>query len=1210
MPRTPLTHANERIDKVDLDAIISFPRDLDNLLSKYRFQDKQSRIMQGFRVELPTQSQFPGRIVVHGGFSNARNGQHLHDEDNLNDSKTVTLEGSSTTFYVEIEFIETDSDVDARAFWDPTVDQGLDVSGDALPDGQEFSSTVATRKTPGWRVVTPISTTGFERDQPGTINSNKIPLVQLATDANNEITLAANTNLSTEKAVSTVLEAISTSQWRVQNPTLFVAGENIDITDATGTSATTITTVDYESGLVTTPVTTIRSAGAIMRVTSGTSPEFIVPQTDEDFGRYRRIEVAALAPGHVVDHRDMMFRGDEVHGHILSRGHGSVTDRSDVNLQSLKDQVDFLAAKLQEMQWGHTHPHEALDSTNRIPPGLTVAGLPAVPRYYDRPEGSLAGARTAAITVGDGTNSWGDLNGTTEAVLQVAHDALPASGGRIFLKRGTYTLSATDFDWTNTGVVTLEGEEGSIIEFTGAGKIHINTTGTPRLKSLTIRGDGVAARTGILVDTSNPTGFEMEDIAVTDCSLDLDALIPFTAEFRRIRFFASSVNMSLRPLVRAVGVNSVLSGVWTECSFVHDSFNNVVGTALIDLVTVTPTLSANLLSFVDCVFSTLTNFFVNLDGVSLGTTAAFTQFTRCIFSTLLTVVHVRIGGGSNIKFNECMGIDAIASLVQATGVDHIEVDAYVNSTGAILFPAVDLTDCTGIKVSNCDVITQSAGFGSTAGIKIIATSSDVDDVLIEGNSISGTTDNTIGVMLDLNGSNMRNVRINSNLLDQCACGIGLLGTSGVNDYEDVTIQGNQIVDGGIGDTATYLKLGIYGAAGADFKKVNIIGNHVQNCNTADVLILAVNTTRQGIIIKGPLDQAVISENQIMEIGEAANLMANASGIWLTKPQNVNVSKNVISSVAGITQVSGIQLGESPNWATRCTVSDNVIETIDADTGSAWGIRMYKVYNSTFTGNFVGSLTTSSGTLTAAFGVDDASNGQVSESTFTGNKFVTSDSTGRMFFFRLVRLQRVAITGNESSGGYLTGDETTGIYYCFMQVLIATALDHFEYCTISNNIAHRCTNGNVLITTTALGNTQWITITGNNFQSEGGHNIEVDAGTHISVSGNTLINHGASVNDRNVLFSIGGLTTGRILVDHNMCYEATAGGKNIELAAGADQYQVNHNLCDRATAAGNAIDTSAAGVNGVVYGNLNDTAGSYNVGAGGVTAGAVYEVTFP
>ena len=157
--KAPFFHPAERLDLNDmLHATSEFPRDVTRLNNKSLLLDRRPRVLRGFRIEVPDQGTYKGRIVVHNGIGINRDGQILHNEEVLTTSRTVTLEVASKAYYIEIEFVEQEASADSRAFWDPTVDQLTDPSGDQRPDGQEFSQNVSTRKVWDWKVVSPITT--------------------------------------------------------------------------------------------------------------------------------------------------------------------------------------------------------------------------------------------------------------------------------------------------------------------------------------------------------------------------------------------------------------------------------------------------------------------------------------------------------------------------------------------------------------------------------------------------------------------------------------------------------------------------------------------------------------------------------------------------------------------------------------------------------------------------------------------------------------------------------------------------------------------------------------------------------------------------------------------------------------------------------------------------------------------------------------------
>jgi hypothetical protein len=571
------------------------------------------------------------------------------------------------------------------------------------------------------------------------------------------------------------------------------------------------------------------------------------------------------------------------------------------------------------------------------------------------------------------------------------------------------------------------------------------------------------------------------------------------------------------------------------------------------------------------------------------------------------VTHVRATGGANLKFNECVGTDAIASLIYANNVDNVEVDAYLNSNPVgVAFPPVDLVDCNNIKAVNNHVVINTGlvvVYPSNGGISILAQAQDVTDVVLDNNTVIGASDLVTGYKFDMNGGDIRRVRATNNYTSACAVGLAMLDTGGSGTYEDVSINTNQFKDNDDGLIATYQKLGVYGAATATFKKVKVDGNHIQNCNPANTNPLVGGTSRQGIIIKGYTEDCSVCLNEIKSIGNNPSFMGNVAGIWLSFPNGVKVLGNDINGVIGNSNTAGIQLGESPNTASRIVSSDNLIANVYDDATTAWGFHWYKLTSSSFSNNVFSNIVTNAGSNAAAFGVQDPANGLLSQCTFTGNKMVASDAQNDMFLFILHKLYRVTVTGNECSGVYTTGDEKTGTYKYFLYAEISVAADRIWYLSVNNNIGHLCSSANVKINTGAAGQAQRISITDNIFQVDGNENIDVDVVSFLMIKGNTLENSGLNAADRNVYITG---PSNKIIISENNCALIGGTGKHIELLTGATQYQINHNITDASASAPTTIDTSAATGVGVVYGNLVDAAGSYNGSDSGVTAGAVHE----
>src|SRR5690606_17595041 len=81
------------------------------------------------------------------------------------------------------------------------------------------------------------------------------------------------------------------------------------------------------------------------------------------------------------------------------------------------------------------------------------------PRYFD-PAGSVQGARSNTVSIGNGSTSFGDFNGTDATVFIDAINALPSGGGTIFVKEGTYQIDA---QVEVTKDVTIVGESKSTV---------------------------------------------------------------------------------------------------------------------------------------------------------------------------------------------------------------------------------------------------------------------------------------------------------------------------------------------------------------------------------------------------------------------------------------------------------------------------------------------------------------------------------------------------------------------------------------------------------------------------------------------------------------------------------------------------------------------------------------------------------------------------
>ncbi len=1157
MPNSVQVQASERVDAADLRAAIEHPQELTKLLAEQVVLDRQARVLRGFRVQLTDQNTTPGRIVVHCGTAFDRSGRMLINETQGNATRTITLEGTSSTFFVELEFVESDAVVDSRAFWDPTVDQGTDPSGDEKPDGQEFSNNVATRKTSDWKIVQPISTSAFERDlNPG---SNRVPLIKLSTDGSNKIVAGVNPGLTTEKAATTLLQQISATKIRVQNARYMPQpGGNIKVSEGAGVEETvTVSSVDRESGVlgVSTMLNT-HTPGDIIRVTTSTEPDFITEASQQ--GRYWR----DLWGG--IDCRDRVFQGDELHGSYLSRGHSSPTARSSVNLQSLQDYVDFLSAQIQELKWGTLNPYVAPLDAERIPPGLSVVPIPTIPRHYDR-AGGLMGSRMAAITVGDGLNSYGDLNGSDDTALQAAHDALPAAGGRIFLKRGTYSLY-NDFDWTSPGDIVLEGESGTIIELCG-GRLHITGGGSITLRSLTIQeGASTPSNIGIMVGSATPVTFTMTDVLMLNAAFNLGVALPNTSFFTRTYFTANSANMATIPLIKITGTGGTLSGTFAQCQFSHYSYNALT-TALIDCISASPTASCVNLIFSDCDFGTV---WLNAESIHLGNTVNIVQFDKCFFLNLLTLCHIRATGGANVKLTNCVGGDALASFAYLSGMSHVTVDGYLNANSVGL-PAVELINCSDAKIMNCDVKVNSGTSLTNAAFKISA-NANCKDVEITNNLIHGDTNTgyhkTNGIRIDQTGgvtSYFSNIKINDNTFRTCEVPIYVANSgAAASYYQGLEISNNTMIDLD-GYTTVTMKCGIYFGSVSYREGVSITNNSIIGMAPSTTDTTGIVAGRAGICIAGTNNtQFVIEGNVIQYTGHLLYALAETAGIYIVGIEHSTIADNMIKNVVG-TNGFGIKFSQS---VTYTTISSNKMETVVGTTTTAYGVYAHNLTNVAITTNSISNVVCPAVLTTSAIIGSSSSSSSWTGATIAGNVAYINDSRTSFIECSNLVFERSSVTGNSVDVG------ASGMRGFFEHNTAAGG--YFTNNTITGNAAHGGQNWSIRIDARSGVGKRNLVISGNNLMSTstGGAGIEVLGVSWMTVTGNMV-----HVNSDGYSFYASDCL--RFSVTGNVFSRQTDLTQNtVKIASGCNYYTVQGNVCDQnGGSTTNSIDTASAGQTG-------------------------------
>ena len=1194
MPKYPLTHASERVDKVDLDAFLTYANDSVDLGRKIYVLDAQSRIVRGFRIELADQSTYPGRITVHGGEAYDHEGKTLFNEDQADVSRTITLEGINADFYVEVEFIESDSDSDARAFWDPTVDQGLDVSGDALLDGQELSTTVATRKTPDWRIVQPVSTTNFQRELVGTLNSTRVPLVRISTDGSNEITVAANPQLSTEKAATIMLKQLSATQIRVQNTQLFRAGQTITVSQHSGSAeASTISAVDHAQSLLT--ISTINftgnhQPGAIVRVTDVAAPDFI---DEAAYGRYRRDPLEAVAANSTIDYRDKLYRGDEVHGKILSQGFTGLFDKNDLNLQSLKDYVDFLSSQLFEMKWGHPDPYTSSTDSSRAPVGLgPYTSFPPTPRYYDRSDGLMA-SRGPMITVGDGSDSYGDFNGTDHTPINAALGVLPTAGGTIFIKKGTYTITS-NVNITSSGKVIIIGEPGTNITCNG-GNVLVNMAGSLVIQDIELTGTATST-TVLQVDTTAPAGLILDRVTFTDGRFGVDVVLPDLCVFRDCVFSATSAWMQTVSLVFCLSTAGEINGLFQNCNFnnVASTASNTVGCfSLTGAATSTTTSN---LKFNNCQFfatnvNATTGTLVHLSDGAQNTVIEYSEF-NCTGAAY----HIRGLGGDNLKVFNCRQIDSVASLIGLDDMTNIWLEH--NKDGNAGADAIICNDCSQVKILNNTLTANSSSSLTDAAIKIQSTG-DIQDIVIADNHITGdtTNTNTVGVIFDIAGTfTTQLLSINNNTFDHLEVCLYFNNSSGFGYYDDVLIVDNFFQDS---DSTVVQKISI---AGVDVQKRNWnISNNIFTDIRATSGTLFSGRGRIGILMQGTANlQFVISNNSFTSLGTSS---LECYGIdFPDKTDYSIISDNNIANFLGTTIV-GIRLSDSNYSAANISVTGNQILGIGASTYAS-GIEFDGIIDSKIKGNTISNVSISSASSSGLI-FSSGATATISRLNISDNVLEFTGGGGSV--------DGIALIDKVISDVNILGNIIEGVIH---GVRIESASNSWNRINISNNYILAelaAAHGISLWNSTSSGGSRGVVVQGNTVKVtsvSSGPNaaIRVNYTTQASIANNFIefYNGGADLYGVEVInstmYSIHGnlfyrgstVTTAHIKSDdvsavafailHNVLEEQNTAntGKTIDTNNAANPHIVGLNF--KRTAATDDIDTGAHGVDTTIGGS--------------------------
>jgi hypothetical protein len=1184
MPKGLQVHPAERVDLGDFTrGVRTFTQDSVAQVLSTAVLDNQARYLRGFRVEIPDQTNYPGRIVVHGGDAYDPSGQKLLNEDQVTVSRTVTLEGVSTNFYVEIEFIEGDSDVDARAFWDPTVDQGADVSGDALPDGQEFSDIIATRKSPDWKVVTPVSTTAFERTNDPT--STKIPLILLGTDGANQINATGNTSFSTEKFAATLLEVLSPTLIRVQDAQLFLVGNDVNVGQGLGTVETfNISNVDYVANLITLSgsLTLSHTPGEICRAASAATTAVDIVQ-ESTVGRYRRDAAAAAPPAHEIDVRDKLFQGDEIHGKILSAGHSSPTARSDVNLQALKDYVDFLSAQIEEMKWGYADPYESKTSTNRLTPGLSGA-IPGTPRYFDRSQGGIGGARVATVTVGDGVNSWGDLNGTTDAVLTAAYAALPADGGLIFLKTGTWTLGANVTLGSKNVIICGQGPRTSV-RVTTANRFVLTGTSAVRVQFRDIRFRGTAIDAQGIRITGGAPDLSVENCVFEDAIVSVNSAMLDTHTFRGCVFKSNTYTMT-KAFVHSEAAAATVSGMFNTCLFSHP--NAAASSSLSD----TDTNGSGFVkcSFVDCKFDSS-----GAGGptfkVGTGTDGLF--FDRCSFvSSGSSDSHfIRLdNGGRRVSITNSLSFDANNGLIYTNNfareilIQNFQTQTLINdltplsfnntSKVKILDSRIVMSSTNAILTDSCVRITNNDAGGNGS-----------EDYLIEGNEFREFSTSVVtSVFIRGNGGLplFYNLILKSNYINTCAVGVYFAGVVATT-IQGLSIEGNYFT----GTKKNGVLLG--DTTNTTLNLVNICDNSFNSVTDGTSVEVGVGTGRSAISLVssgGNVSNYVIDGNSIRNIGDSG---VSAWGVRVSGSTHGSITDNSITDVAA-DNVSGVFLATSDN----ITISGNsfdIVQGTAALSKIALGIRLDGDLFNCIVSNNTGKRMNQAldATNLCAFIGTGISATYLTGVVFDGNSYrnPTGLQNQNMFHFECDTLDNVKFNSNSCVGD---------VSILIGAIFVDTTSVLRDICINGNNFS-RIKESVVWLSGQATDN-QRINISDNNLEM-----VDVSAIAALNLNQlDMVVINGNTVRTLDIASDgVGIVNVDQFIFTDNMLRQVDAGTGDGIVVTIANQYVISNNIFDGTKAGGSfSINTGLSAGGGIVVENMHN--GALSVAGGDDTSG--------
>ncbi len=1212
MPKKPDFLASERVDVPDfLEAARNYTDALAQEVSLKQLQSNKALALEGFRVEIADQSISPGQVTVFNGYALDRSGRVLTNEESATDSRSVVLAGSSTTFYIEVQYAEKSTDTDARAFWDPDA-----TNANSGLTGREFYLSVPTRITPDWEIVTPVSTSGF--DATTNPNSNKLPVMILVTDSGGLVDTAMS-GLVQVTAASVLAEDVSlgATKLRLLNTRLFPASSSVLVDYGNSPETKALNANDTENNILTlaTPLAADHLAGAIVKVT-GVVARYV----------QERERPIPTVPGH-PDVTKRFFQADEYRGRALVQSTADIAERNDLSIRSLKDQLDAQAAVIREMKFGAMRP----DTDSYAPP----ADFRLSPRWVDA-AGGLQGGRMASVSVGNGSTSWGDFNGADEETFNAAIASLPTTGGILFVKRGNYVLQASnvitdknvwvigeDRDGTK---ITIDSDVSPLFSLVCTDPTDINTDVTFSNIQLVQNGDALliastaskfiienctcrgrivsaqqsnvpssswfAARGSYITSGLNSVNGEVLSISgsrtveITDCQVYGS---PATATNVSCIYLQSDVkSVRLTNLYLAAKGNGSCIRVAADAAFESVYINNITGEG-----DTGPFLDSGLTA-------TCKNFI--LENITLGRDSAI----ALDLSSVLHVINPPICYNGVIRNIQNSPTHPITASSTSTGFSFIKIAPNALVDGGECSLLVENVYCVVDTGYVCDLISVVAAndysdvdlnvkncrlFGGRRGVYIDA----LGRVVVEGCTIAGGTKALAGVWLRAkrDGSHALTVRDNT-ILSQGAGVAGGTVASGVYVQGDAAATTNR-VDlavtnsriSSVGSPGITQASGVYVAANVKLRDLTITHNNISGI-TADT----GGAIACGVLVVCEPDATsnkwVVKDNDIKSIGAADDTSAFSYAVAVydaTALTQVDIRGNTVHTVYGASSTSGA-VYLSAETLDRCRVDNNTVAVIRGDSTTLTG-GMIKIVTARFrrlsvSGN---ELIVSSGTeylggapiyveLTSAganvsVGLTIANNNVgCSGSTYYGIKVIGTSANPT--------LKNVSITGNNISGLASVGGVSGRISGIFCK------FDGESLAVTGNTVEETVFNDErigVYVGSFSSG-LNFVSVTGNvlrgadglrYFTSTGGVGVLFEDVNYGSITGNTVRWFDVALNGGDISQAIGLKNCGLISVSGNLALGGAGGSSAIIFESDTDHCSATGNIIGYFGALGTIVD---------------------------------------